>query len=50
MYLEDRELAYIIGGNVSATLLNALARGVKTIYDIGYSLGQSIGKLFKWSC
>lgn len=45
MYLTNRELANIYGGSISASLLNALSRGVSTLYDIGYALGSAIRKL-----
>ena len=46
MVLEKYELAKINGG-FSASLLNAIARLSKTIYDIGYSFGSSIRRLIK---
>ena len=42
--LQDYELYGIVGGRVSfsASLLNALSRGINTILDLGRTLGTSI--------
>lgn len=44
MILETYKLASINGGN--ATLFNAFARILKTVYDIGYQVGSTIKRLF----
>lgn len=46
MKLEKSELAQINGGAVSATMLNAIARFVNTVYDIGYAIGSSLKNFF----
>lgn len=46
MKLEKNELAQINGGAVSAAMLNAIARFVNTVYDIGYAIGSSLKSLF----
>ena len=45
--IEEYELYNIVGGkfNLSSTLLNAFARGVNTIMDVGRTLGTSIRML-----
>lgn len=50
MKLEKYELAQINGGAVSAAMLNAIARFVNTVYDIGYAIGASIKSLFYKKC
>lgn len=47
MYLNNQELAQIVGGGLTATLLNAVSRLVKTIYDIGYAIGSTIRRTSK---
>ena len=43
MYLTNEECLEITGGaKLSGTMLNALSRLAKTLYDIGYALGSSI--------
>ena len=44
--LKCDELLNVSGGsNISGTLINALAKGVSTIYDIGRSLGTAIRRI-----
>lgn len=46
MNLEKQELLQIVGGfNLSATYLNAIARGIETILDLGRSLGTAIRRI-----
>ena len=45
MYLDNKTLATIYGGTMSATLLNALSRAISTIYDLGTSIGSSIRRV-----
>lgn len=49
--IEDKTLIAIKGGAFSfnATFLNALARGINTLVDIGRSLGTSIRMLVSGS-
>lgn len=47
MYLNNQELANIVGGGLTATLLNAVSRLIKTIYDIGYALGSTLKRTIK---
>ena len=43
MKLEKRELKQIkAGANVSATLLNAIIRGVNSLMDVGRYFGSSV--------
>ena len=42
MIISDNKLLEIKGGGISATLINALARGVNTILDFGRTVGTSI--------
>ncbi|CDE49584.1 unknown [Firmicutes bacterium CAG:460] len=45
MYLEKRELDQVVGG-ASASFFNSVARILRTAYDIGYSIGSSLRRLF----
>ena len=45
MYLSKTELYDIKGGAIGLTILNAVARIVSTIFDIGYNIGSSIRRL-----
>ena len=40
--MKEEELKQINGGGFSATLFNAIARGVRVIYDLGVSTGSAI--------
>ena len=40
--LQKEELVNVVGGAITATLINALARAVTTILDLGRTLGSSI--------
>ena len=48
MYLEKRELDQVVGG-ASASFFNSVARILRTAYDIGYSIGSSLRRLFSVS-
>jgi len=43
--LNDNELYNIDGGSVSGTLINAFVDGIKTIMDVGRSLGSAIRRV-----
>ena len=45
MELNNNELMNIRGGSISGTLINALARGINTLLDLGRSLGNSIRRI-----
>lgn len=45
MILSDQELLNIKGGAVTASLINAIARGISTIADLGRSIGTAIRRL-----
>lgn len=45
MILNKKELLKINGGTITATLVNALARGITTIMDLGRSLGSAIRRI-----
>lgn len=48
MKLTNQELVTIIGGaGISGALINAFARGLNTILDIGRSLGTAIVRIIK---
>ena len=48
--LNNKESILIAGGvNVNGTFLNAFARALKTLYDIGYALGASLKRAFSKS-
>lgn len=43
--LDNNELYNIEGGSVSGTLINAFVDGIKTIMDVGRSLGSAIRRV-----
>lgn len=45
MKLNDRELLKIKGGSLSATMINALVKGINIICDLGRSLGSTIRRI-----
>ena len=45
MILNDNQLLAVTGGSISATLINAIARGITTIVDLGRSLGNAIRRI-----
>lgn len=40
--LNEKEMLNISGGAISASFINAIARGINTLLDLGRSLGTSI--------
>ncbi len=40
--MSKEELLNVRGGSLSASLINALARGANTLYNIGAALGNSL--------
>lgn len=51
MKISDKELSRVIGGTISATMFNAFARILNTIYEIGYGVGSAARRFFeKKSC
>jgi hypothetical protein len=40
--LKREELINVVGGSISGTMLNAISKGINTIFEIGQSLGSSI--------
>lgn len=51
MKISDKELSKISGGAITATMFNAFARILSTIYDIGYEVGSAARRFFeKKSC
>ncbi len=45
--MTEEELINITGGGLSASLLNALSRGVETIYNLGRAFGTAINMIIK---
>ena len=46
--MTDQELYNISGGaSISASMLNAISRGVETLYNIGRAFGTAINMLIK---
>ena len=43
--LTKEELLNVSGGTITATLLNAFARGISTIVDLGRDLGSAIRRI-----
>ena len=47
MKLEDHDLILVAGGTINGTLINAFARLLDLVIDIGRMLGSSIRSLIK---
>lgn len=47
--MTDKELLEVTGGglSISASMLNAISRGVDTIYNLGKAFGTAINMLIK---
>lgn len=45
MVLTSKDLNAINGGSISATLLNAVSRGITTLFNIGVAIGSSLRRL-----
>ena len=45
MKVDDKELLYVFGGGISATILNYFSTAVKTIYSIGQGFGGAIRRI-----
>ncbi len=45
MELTKKELLNIVGGGLTASMLNAFIRGVNTILDLGRSVGSGIRRI-----
>lgn len=45
MNLTKKELCEIVGGAVTASFLNAIARGINVILDLGRSVGSAIRRI-----
>ena len=44
--LTNKELLEINGGAITVAFINAMARGISTILDVGRSLGTAIRRIF----
>ena len=42
MMLSNEELIKVVGGEISSTLINAIARGISTFLDLGRTIGSAI--------
>ena len=49
MHLDEKQLYDITGGAVTAAMLNAAARAVNTILEVGRTIGSSIRRIFSRS-
>ena len=46
--MTDKELNDIIGGaSISASMLNAISRGIESLYNLGRAFGTAINMLIK---
>jgi len=45
MKVEDINLVKVSGGGLSASVLNYLSSAIKTVYDVGKSLGGAIRRI-----
>jgi hypothetical protein len=43
--LKNEDLIIVRGGAVTGALINALARGIETLLDLGRSLGSAIRRI-----
>ncbi len=43
--LDDYDLLVIRGGSISGTLINAFARGINTLLNLGRALGNAIRRI-----
>lgn len=46
MKLNNQDLYYIIGGGISASMLNSMARIIESVIEVGKMIGTSIRRLF----
>lgn len=48
MELQEKELSAIIGGGISinATMINAFARAISTVLDLGRTVGSAIRRIY----
>jgi len=44
--LDKQQLLNINGGAISATFINAIARGISTLVDLGRNLGSAVRRLY----
>lgn len=45
MILNKTELLAVTGGAITATLINAISRGISTIMDLGRTVGTAIRRV-----
>ena len=45
--MTEEELIEITGGGISASLMNAISRGIETIYNLGRAFGTAINMIIK---
>lgn len=51
MKLTDSELKMISGGAITASLINALARGISVLFELGQAVGSAIKRaITKTTC
>ncbi len=43
--MEKEELLQIVGGGITASLINSIYRGINSILDLGRSLGSAIRRI-----
>ena len=47
--MNQEELINIQGGGINATMINAIARGITSMYELGRSIGSAIRRIGKKS-
>lgn len=47
MELNKKDLLEIKGGAITATFINAIARGINTMMNLGRNLGSALRRLYK---
>lgn len=43
--LSNKQLMSIVGGSISGSFINAFARGIQALMDVGRSLGNAIRRI-----
>ena len=45
--MSEKELINVTGGGISAALMNAISRGIETVYNLGKAFGTAINMIIK---
>lgn len=47
MELQELELKQISGGGITSAMINAISKGINTIYELGRQTGSALRRLVK---